>query len=288
MTYVHGISAGRLLAGVTLGQTPVNSVGKRVFPEVGQELLINLESGEVFCKCKSANIARHRSWIVIKFHHILGPEQILTRSLDSLLGESIDSVGLVSGGVDEAVVDDLDLCVLVGQRDDLVGDGRCLGEGGDGPTGASEGKTDVLGGGTRQLGLALLANDDQVVGVGLLGIKTTDVTGQTRVNTAAETLVGGADDQQGLLVGALEGLGLGLGEDLVRSGTVDLGVGHGALGAGQLGGGDNLHGLGDLLDVADGLETGLNLTEGGIAGGGGGDGAVGGDVSWLAGKLARV
>ena len=46
--------------------------------------------------------------------------------------------------------------------------------------------------------------------------------------------------------------------------------------------GDDFHGLGDLLDVADGLETALDLTESGIVGGlrdeRGGDGrrAVGG------------
>jgi hypothetical protein len=40
------------------------------------------------------------------------------------------------------------------------------------------------------------------------------------------------------------------------------------LGAGELGGGDNLHGLGDLLDVANGLETAFDFTEGGIVRGG--------------------
>ena len=64
--------------------------------------------------------------------------------------------------------------------------------------------------------------------------------------------------------------------------SVGDGLVHGPLGAGELGGGDNLHGLGDLLDVADGLETALDLTESGIVGGlsdeRGGDGrrAVGG------------
>lgn len=229
----------------------------------------------------SAKVTQHNP----RFKPLSGRSK-LTRSLDSLLRESIDGISLVCGCVDESVVDDLDLGVLVGQGNDLVGDGGGLGEGGDGFAGAGEGEADVLGSGTRQLGLALLADDDQVVGVGLLGIEAANVAGQTGVNAAAEALVGGADNQQGLLVGALEGLGLSLVEDLVGGGAVDLGVGHGALGAGQLGGGDDLHGLCDLLDVADGLEAGLDLAQGGIAGGGGRDGAVGREASVVS-RVAR-
>lgn len=47
-TYVHGISAGRDFASVALGQTPVDGVGEGVLPQVGQKLLIDLESREVF------------------------------------------------------------------------------------------------------------------------------------------------------------------------------------------------------------------------------------------------
>lgn len=39
------------------------------------------------------------------------------------------------------------------------------------------------------------------------------------------------------------------------------------MGAGELSGSDDLHGLGDLLDVADGLETALDFLEGSIVGG---------------------
>lgn len=49
-TYVHSVSASRLLAGVTLSKTPVDGVGKSVFLQVGQELLVDLESREVFWK----------------------------------------------------------------------------------------------------------------------------------------------------------------------------------------------------------------------------------------------
>lgn len=48
VTYVHSVSASRLLTGVTLSKTPVDCVGEGVFLQVGQELLVNLESGEVF------------------------------------------------------------------------------------------------------------------------------------------------------------------------------------------------------------------------------------------------
>lgn len=47
VTYVHGVSTGRDLAGVTLSQSPVDGVGKSVLAEVGDELLIDLKGGEV-------------------------------------------------------------------------------------------------------------------------------------------------------------------------------------------------------------------------------------------------
>lgn len=201
----------------------------------------------------------------------------LTGSLDSLLREGINGGSLVALGVDELVVEDLDLGVLGGQANDLVGNGLGVGKGRNILAYTGEGELDVLGLGTLQLGLALLAYDDEVVAIGLLGEGTTDITGQAGVNTTTKALVRRADNQQSLLVLALEGLGLGLGEDFVGGLAVVLGLGHGALGAGQLGRGDNLHGFGDLLDVADGLETALDFTEGREAGGGiggGGDGAV--------------
>jgi hypothetical protein len=93
------------------------------------------------------------------------------------------------------------------------------------------------------------------------------------VNTTAETLIGRADDDEGLLVLSLEGLGLSGLVDLIRGLTVLARVVHGALGSGELGGGDNLHGVCDLLDVSDGLETVLDLTESRIGGSGAGDGS---------------
>jgi hypothetical protein len=89
------------------------------------------------------------------------------------------------------------------------------------------------------------------------------------VNTTAKTLVGAGNDQKSLLV--VERLGLGLLENGVGGLAVDAGFVHGLLSAGKTGGSNNLHGVGDLLNVLDGLETTLNLTEsceaGGIGGG---------------------
>lgn len=54
MTHIHGVAAGRDLAGVALGQSPVEGVGKGVLAEVGQYLLLDLESGEVGYTIQSA------------------------------------------------------------------------------------------------------------------------------------------------------------------------------------------------------------------------------------------
>jgi hypothetical protein len=46
-THVHGVATGRDLASVALGQSPVEGVGQGVLAEVGEKLLIDLESGKV-------------------------------------------------------------------------------------------------------------------------------------------------------------------------------------------------------------------------------------------------
>lgn len=219
---------------MTLGQSPEERVGKSVLAHVGDQLLIDLEGREV------------------------------RRSSNGILREGLDDGGLVAGGVDELVVEDLDAGVLALELDDLVGNGLGVGEGGDALANTGEAQDNVLVVGTAELGAGLLADDDEVGGA--VSDLAADPSRQTRVHTTAETLVGTADDVQGLLVLDLEGLGLGGVVDLVGSGTVLLGVVHGSLSAGQLGGGDNLHGLGDLLDVANRLETALDLTKGGVGG----------------------
>ena len=44
---VHGVTAGGLLAGVTLGKSPEEGVGKSVLAEAGEDSLVDLERGEV-------------------------------------------------------------------------------------------------------------------------------------------------------------------------------------------------------------------------------------------------
>lgn len=44
---VHSVATGRLLAGVALSQTPEDGVGKGVLLQVGEDLLVSLEGGEV-------------------------------------------------------------------------------------------------------------------------------------------------------------------------------------------------------------------------------------------------
>lgn len=184
---------------------------------------------------------------------------------DSLLRVSLLDSSLVGSSVDEAVVDDLDGSVVGGEHGDLVGNSRGIGEGGDVLSGTSEAEDEVLAVGTGQLGLALLANDGEV-GVGGVEKHLADLPRHSRVDTTTETLVRGADNNQCLLA-VVDGLGLGALEDGVGGLTVDTRGVHGPLGAGELGGGDDLHGLGDLLDVANRLEAALDLTESGIAGG---------------------
>lgn len=95
------------------------------------------------------------------------------------------------------------------------------------------------------------------------------------MDAAAKTFIGAADNQQRLLALALHRLGFRLLKDLVVGGTVRSGLLHCALGLGELGGSDDFHRLGDLLDVLDRLEATLDLTERGEVGilEGGGDGS---------------
>lgn len=192
-----------------------------------------------------------------------------TGLLDGILGEGLNDGGLVGGGVDELVVQDLDAVVLGVEEAQLVGDGGRVGESGDRLADSGEAEDHVLGVAPAHLGLALLANDGNVdvAGQGAVGERPAHETRHTRVDTTTETLVGGAHNQECPLALAIIGHGTSLLEGLLRGLSVDDGLVHGPLGAGELGGGDNLHGLGDLLDVADGLEAALDLTESGIVGG---------------------
>ena len=195
----------------------------------------------------------------------------LTGLSDGLLGESLDGGRLVALSVEELVVDDLHAGVVGGQQSDLVGNGLGVGEGRDILADVGEAEDQVVGVGTAQLGLGLLTQDNDI-GLGRLLEHTAGGLAQTGVNTTAETLVGGSDNEQSLLV--LEGLRLGLVEHGVGGLTVDTGLLHGLLGASKTGRGNDLHGVGDLLDVLDGLQTALDFTQSREVGGIGRSSAV--------------
>jgi hypothetical protein len=54
---VHGVLTRRLLASVALGQRPVERVGKSILAEVGENLVLNLESGEIGCITLEYNLS---------------------------------------------------------------------------------------------------------------------------------------------------------------------------------------------------------------------------------------
>jgi hypothetical protein len=168
---------------------------------------------------------------------------------------------LVRDGSLERVKDNLNVVVLGWQLLDLVGNSLGLSKGWDILSDTSEGENHVLCVRSAQLSLALLTENNEL-SIWLLLEDTASLLGQLRVDTTAKTFVGRSNNEECLA--SLERLGLGLLVDLVGSLTVDLGVGHGTLGTGELGGGDDLHGVGDLLDVTNGLETAFDFTEGSI------------------------
>lgn len=186
---------------------------------------------------------------------------------NSILGKCLNEGRFVALSVDELVVQNLDVGVLSGQQDNLVGDGLSIGKGGNVLANASERKLDAGGVGSLKLSLALLTNEDEIkrLSSSVVG-QGTDTSAETGVNTTAEALVGGADDDEGLLLLGFGDCSLGGVEDLVGSLTVLARLSHGALGTGELGRGNDLHGAGDLLDVANGLETAFDFTKGRVGG----------------------
>lgn len=204
---------------MTLGKSPEQRVGKRVLRQVSQILVLNLVGS------------------------------VVGRSNDGLSRESINNDGLVALRIDELVVHDLHRGILARQRSNLIRDRARIRKRRHVLANARERQDKVLRIRSRQLGLALLAHDHDVR-VRVLGEHLARPAAHARMDTAAQALVGGADDEEGLLV-ALEGLGLGLFEDLVGRLPVDAGLVHGALGARELGRGHDLHRLGDLFDVLD-------------------------------------
>lgn len=251
-TYFHGVSAGRLFASVAFGKSPVQRVGERVLLQVAEYLLFNLESG-VVCYLQSVCA----QWPLVRI--------IRTRCSNGFRGEGLDNGWLVAGGVDELVVHDLDRLVLGWQERNLVCNSLSVAESGHILSDTREAQHDGLSVRTTELGLCLFSNDDKIE-IGMVGKDLASSTGHARMNTTTETLVRGADDEKRVLALTLLHLCLGLLENSLRGLSVCAGFSHGTLGAGELGGSDNFHGLCDLLDVADRLEAALDFSEGSIVG----------------------
>jgi hypothetical protein len=191
---------------------------------------------------------------------MVGGKHERTRALDGVFGKGLDDGRLVLLSVDELVVQDLDARVVASELSDLVGNGRGVGKRGNGLSNVAKAESHVLGVATAELSLALLTENNKLKRVGVGRELSADETRKTRVDTTTESLVGRADNQKSLAL-ALENLGLGLLKDLVGRLSVRAGRGHGTLSAGELGRGNNLHRLGDLLNVANRLETALDFTE---------------------------
>lgn len=183
--------------------------------------------------------------------------------LNGLLRESLNDNGLVALGVQKLVVDDLDGRVVGREGRDLVGNGCSVGEGGDVFTDASEAQDEVFAVRTAQLGLALLAQHNEI-GIRLLQEHLPGGPRHAGMDAATEALVGAADDDERFLALALQRLCLGVLENGVGGLAVGAGFGHRPLGTRELCGGDDFHRLCDFLNVADRLQTILDLAQGGV------------------------
>lgn len=185
----------------------------------------------------------------------------LTRVGNGFFGESFDWGGLVALIIDELVVYNLNIGIVGWQKGNLIGDGLGICERGDILSDTSEAQDDVLAVRSAQLCLALLAQHDDI-GIWLLNEHPANLFAQTRVDTTTETFVGAGNNNQVLLVITLNRLRLGLFEDFVGGLSVLSGVGHRTLSSSELGGSNDLHGLGDLLDIANRLQSVLDFTKG--------------------------
>ena len=188
---VHGVALRVDLGGVALDERGVDGVGKRELGKVLGDvvlLLVELELGGV---------------------------------AEGVFGEDLDDVGLERERRDVLVVDEVDLVELDARLDDLVGDGGGVGKGGDVLANLVEGEGNVLGERTAELRLGLFTENDDGGALGRGGVTGSGADllelglgalGDGRVDTTAETLVGGDDDEE--LATALGSDSLGVGEDL--------------------------------------------------------------------------
>ena len=133
-----------------------------------------------------------------------------TGLLQVLLRADDEGSRLIRDGRDELVVDQDNFVVLCTALGDEVGDGRGVSEGGDVTTNLVEGDRKVLTEGTLKLVLGLVTNNSNLGlgvdldvlegGFGVVGEGAAGGLGDGRVDTAAETLVGGDDNEELLAV----------------------------------------------------------------------------------------
>ena len=261
---------------MTLSHGPEEVVGEGILAEETKSLIVNLVGRDVGCQEQNVSMQ--------KLHRSSKARWVLTGLGDGLLGESLNGSGLVALSVDELVVDDLHARVVGREHGNLIGDSLGVGEGGNVLANIGEAHDDALGSSTGQLSLGLFTKNDNI-GLRVLSEQAAGGLGQARVNTTAKTLVRAGHNVKSLLV--LQGLGLGLLEDSVGGLSVVARFIHSLLGAGETGRGNDLHGVGDLLNVLDGLEASLDLTQSREGGGIGGRSAVP-DISSPRGRQCRT
>lgn len=229
---VHGVSTSGNFGSMTLSKTPEDVVGEGEFGKVLKDLVFDFVKTEFW------------------------------RGFNGLLGEGWQDGWLERDTRDELVVHDLDFVVFLAQLGDLVSDQGSLVVRGGLLANVGDGQDQVLWVGSRELGLGLFTDSDKVSFWLILEV-CSGSSGQLGVDRTTETLVRGHDNQETL--GRFFWLGsLSLVEDLLLGSTVGTGDGHGTLGLVETGGSHNLHGVGDLLNVLNGLETSLNFSESGI------------------------
>lgn len=133
---------------------------------------------------------------------------------DGLGGVGVNDAGLVRLSVQELVVENLDLRVVAAEQRDLVGDGLSIGESRYILSNTRKRQLHVLSIAPAQLRLALLTHNNEV-GLRRSRENSSCRSRHTRVDTATQSLVGRANDEERLLAISFDGLGLGLLEGLV-------------------------------------------------------------------------
>ena len=124
----------------------------------------------------------------------------LTRLLERVLVGNLDDTSLIRDGRNESVVHESDRIVLDTTLDDQVCNASSVRKGRNVASNLVESESEVLAERTGELRLGLVANNhDGRVGIdGVLSVRDRTAGGfrDRGVNTTAETLVGGHDDEE--------------------------------------------------------------------------------------------